>query len=519
MKTLFKSLVFFSKAYVFVFVLFIALFLGEICLNGFESGRFFNLIENIAFSSILFAFTSLLIRPRKVVVLKMTHAFIFLIVLIEGLYFLSFNAEVSSSAIFIALDSNGNEVGEFFKFNFKWQHVVFLIYLVFNFIFSWKYFFPKKENTKTKHWYVFQVFVIALGIMLLTKEKIHQYNFPYVLYRSVNEYNKERILINQLNADYSPFEEVQAQSKLTTETHIVVIGESTSRLHFGLYGYERQTTPRLQEIADELFVFDDVVSGETYTVGSLVKALMIEEKNTYVGNVLQLFNQAGYQTYWLSNQPPIGIYETLITKIALSANYSRFMTTESPNKRMNYDEVLLERLDAVLKESAPRKIIFLHLMGTHANYKYRYPKSFDVFSTNDASEKQQTIDQYDNAVLYNDYIVREIIEKARRTDIPSSVIYFSDHGEEVYDSIDFAGHSANGYFSYNLIEIPFLYWNSMNNEISKQFLQRPFILNDLSHTLANLYRIDTKQIDSTKSIFSKAFKARQRIVRDTIIVN
>ena len=59
----------------------------------------------------------------------------------------------------------------------------------------------------------------------------------------------------------------------------------------------------------------------------------------------------------------------------------------------------------------------------------------------------------------------------------------------------------------------------MNNEISKQFLQRPFILNDLSHTLANLYRIDTKQIDSTKSIFSKAFKSRQRIVRDTIIVN
>ncbi|MDA1085164.1 MAG: sulfatase-like hydrolase/transferase, partial [Bacteroidetes bacterium] len=156
---------------------------------------------------------------------------------------------------------------------------------------------------------------------------------------------------------------------------------------------------------------------------------------------------------------------------------------------------------------------------THANYKYRYPKSFDVFSTDDASQKQLTIDQYDNAVLYNDYIVREIIEKARITDIPSSVIYFSDHGEEVYDSIDFAGHSANGYFTYNLIEIPFLYWNSMNNEISKQFLQRPFILNDLSHTLANLYRIDTKQIDSTKSIFSKAFKSRQRIVRDTIIVN
>lgn len=519
MKKLFKSFITFSRAYVFIFVSFISLFLIEIFLNGYELSRFFNLIENIAFTSTLFAFTTLLIGYRKVVVQKIIYAFIFLIVLLEGLYFLSFKAEISSSAIFIALDSNSNEVGEFFKFNFKWEHVIFLISLVFNFIFSWTFFFRNYDFVKTKQWYLFQSVVIILGTFLLTKEKINQYNFPYIFYRSVNEYNNERILINQLSTNYSSFEEVHAQSKLKTETHIVVIGESTSRLHFGLYGYDRQTTPRLQEIADELFVFDNVVSGETYTVGSLVKALMIEDKNTYVGNVLQLFNQAGYQTFWLSNQPPIGIYETLVTKIALSANYSQFMSTESPNKRMNYDEVLLEKLDAVLKKPAPKKIIFLHLMGTHANYKYRYPKSFDVFSTDDASQKQLTIDQYDNAVLYNDYIVREIIEKARITDIPSSVIYFSDHGEEVYDSIEFAGHSANGYFTYNLIEIPFLYWNSMNIEISKQFLQRPFILNDLSHTLANLYRIDTKQIDSTKSIFSKAFKARQRIVRDTIIVN
>lgn len=518
MRILFKSLLTFSKAYIFIFVAFITLFLVEIFLNGYELSRFFNLIENIAFTSTLFAITNLLISSRKIVVPKMIYVFIFLIVLIEGLYFISFKAEVSSSAIFIGLDSNSNEVGEFFKFNFKWQHAVFVISLVANFVFSWIFFPPNDDYIKTKQWYFFQLVVITLGISLLTKERINQYNFPNVLYRSVNEYNKERILINQLNANRSPFEEVQAQSKLTAETHIVVIGESTSRLHFGLYGYGRQTTPQLQEIVDELDVFDNVVSGETYTVGSLVKALMIEDKNTYVGNVLQLFNQAGYQTYWLSNQPPIGIYETLVTKIALSANYSQFMTTESPNKRMNYDEVLLAKLDAVLKEPASKKIIFLHLMGTHANYKYRYPKSFDIFSTNDASEKQQIRDQYDNAVLYNDYILREIIEKTRRTDIPSSVIYFSDHGEEVYDSIDFAGHPVNGQFTYNLIEIPFLHWNSSNKEIPKQFFNRPFILNDLSHSLADLYEIKSKQTDTTRSVFSKAFKIRQRIVRDTIIV-
>jgi heptose-I-phosphate ethanolaminephosphotransferase len=65
----------------------------------------------------------------------------------------------------------------------------------------------------------------------------------------------------------------------------------------------------------------------------------------------------------------------------------------------------------------------------------------------------------------------------------------------------------------------FVPWNNMNKEIPKHFLQRPYILDYLPHSLADLYQIESKQIDSTKSIFNNAFKVRQRIVRDTIIVD
>ena len=67
---------------------------------------------------------------------------------------------------------------------------------------------------------------------------------------------------------------------------------------------------------------------QTFHILSLVKALTIKKGDNYVGNIIQLFKQAGNKTYWLSNQPPIGMYETLVTKIALSASKPLFLNTE-----------------------------------------------------------------------------------------------------------------------------------------------------------------------------------------------
>ena len=97
-------------------------------------------------------------------------------------------------------------------------------------------------------------------------------------------------------------------------------------------------------------------------------------------------------------------------------------------------------------------------------------------------------------------------------------MYFSDHGEEVYDSIDFAGHPANGTFSFNMIEIPFLFWTSENDKLSNDYLARKFSLNDLSHSMADLYGIRSAEIDTTRSVFHKSFVERQRVVWDTIKV-
>lgn len=504
------------RPYLFLLGAFASVYLLELFFVGYDSSRIFNLIENIAYTCSFFALLNLILGSPKNRIVKLFYFIVFVIALMEGLYFLTFNAEISSSAIFIAMDSNSSEAAEFFNFNFRWKQASYLLLATISFYLSWKLFPTNNLKVLIGKGRLIHVLVCLLGVFLFSKGTIRQYNFPYVLFSSIKEYNKEHKLIDELSTDTTPFSNVYLDSAHERETHIIVIGESTSRLHFGLYNYTRQTTPLLNEISDDLHVFDDVVSGETYTVGSLMKALVVRNENQYVGNLIQLLNQVGFKTFWFSNQPPIGIYETLVTKLALSSDVTRFLTTESPEEQTNYDAVLLDELSQAFNDPSEKKIIFLHLMGTHAKYAYRYPKQFGVFKTEHADSKQKTVDAYDNAILYNDYLLREIIERSKLQKEPTTVLYFSDHGEEVYDSIDFAGHPANGYFTKNLVEIPFVLWGNANKKIPKSYVSRPFILNDLSHSLADLYGIKATAIDTTKSIFHSSYKIRKRVIRDSI---
>ena len=424
--------------FVFLFTACIGVFICEWAVSDFHTTRVVNLIENIAFSCTLFAFFELF-RPRiGIGWFRIVFYVLMVFSIIEGVYYLIFDAELSSSAIFIALDTNTSEVSEFLDFNLNNSHYLYVLGVVVSYVISWLLWAPRKPRTyRISSPLLF--FVIVLGVFLLTKPKIYHYNFPYVLTNSLIEYKQEQKLLEDVHANEAPFSGVVDMSE-SPNTHIVIIGESTSRLHFGLYGYKRNTTPKLEEIRDEIHLFEDVISGHTYTVGSLVKALTIKKGDEYVGNIIQLFKQAGYKTYWLSNQPPIGIYETLVTKIALSAQKTSFVNFENPSQRTSYDSVLFPELDRILEEKDPKKVIFIHLMGTHAKYAYRYPKSFGNYPTNLGDDKQNTINHYDNAILFNDYIVRSIIEKLNVIEPSSSLVYFSDHGEEVYDEIDFVGH-------------------------------------------------------------------------------
>ena len=109
----------------------------------------------------------------------------------------------------------------------------------------------------------------------------------------------------------------------------------------------------------------------------------------------------------------------------------------------NFDEVLLPALDETLRRNAGATFAGLHLIGSHTLYNRRYPADFAVFNRDsvlrlsvhqDLSNSQaQTVAEYLNSLRYTDYILSRVVDMVSRRERPTAMIYFSDHGENVYD--------------------------------------------------------------------------------------
>ena len=187
------------------------------------------------------------------------------------------------------------------------------------------------------------------------------------------------------------------------------------------------------------------------------------------------------------------------------------------------DAELLPELDAVLSEgSSSKKFIVIHLTGTHFNYKNRYPDTFNIFkdtpfSNYPSDENFKIINDYDNAVLYTDYVVSEIIHKIKALNTKSFVLYLSDHGEELFKDHNMAGHNED-ISTQDMYDVPFLLWQSEDYKNQKQLtvdVNRPYMLDDLFHSISDLLEITAKEVDLERSIFNTEFKSRKRIIMES----
>ncbi|MBL4703757.1 MAG: phosphoethanolamine transferase [Flavobacteriales bacterium] len=306
--------------------------------------------------------------------------------------------------------------------------------------------------------------------------------------------------------------------EIKNEVHVIVIGQSTSRHHMGLYNYWRNTNPLLAKNKN-LITFSQVSSPHAHTVPSLTKALSFKSGSTpdlglADGTLIDLLNAAGYETYWLSNQAISGDFETPISIIADHANHKIY--TNSSRGSEAYDEVLLSPFQKILNHPQ-RKVIFVHLMGSHMSYSDRYPKTYQHFSgvkENHFWNQDQIscVNDYDNSVLYNDYIIAQLIQLLEQSNpnTSSSLIYFSDHGDEVYDIRDFHGHSDVNQSKY-MTDIPFILWtNDSFNQHHSQVVNFaktnsnvPYSLENFIHSASDLYGFNLPKIDLQKSLFSQ----------------
>jgi heptose-I-phosphate ethanolaminephosphotransferase len=306
---------------------------------------------------------------------------------------------------------------------------------------------------------------------------------------------------------------------------VVVIGESLTRNHMQLYGYSRNTTPSLR-LEKDLLVFKNVVSGATRTNESLKLALTFADNNhpdDYFKrpSIVDLFKMANVKTYWISAQNLTDRAGNLFGVIAKNADV---LFRLGPEVKKGNDGAVLEPFEKALEDTIESKVIFVHLSGNHIEYSDRYPSAFGYFHDSTGirtSLSSPTINQlkyindYDNSVMYNDYIVSSLLESLKKKDACSCLLYFSDHGDEVFDFRDVVGHHSIGIASRYMCEVPFMLWRSerykkaVNLDID---FNRPYDTEDLIYSISQLSGLSYADYDSTKSFFSKSFKSKERLV-------
>lgn len=267
-------------------------------------------------------------------------------------------------------------------------------------------------------------------------------------------------------ADFS-FRASMRESAADRQTMVIVIGESLRRRQLPLYGYPRNTMPRTG--AREWLVFSDAVSTTSQTQYSVKAMLTAAGPESVVQHaeksVLTLAREIGYETFWLSNQDRT--FDTEVALVADEADHTVY-TNHSWSAERRYDEALIPHFERALASSAPRKLIVLHLAGSHERYSRRYPPGHAYFSGTDrprpsnqarlSPSQRATIDHYDDSVRYTDYVLDLILRRLEEEH--ALVMFVSDHGEHLYDPPrELVGHGMPT-LGIEEVEVPLLLWGA-----------------------------------------------------------
>jgi glucan phosphoethanolaminetransferase (alkaline phosphatase superfamily) len=258
---------------------------------------------------------------------------------------------------------------------------------------------------------------------------------PQVVAYQTKTYIKEKRRLEQLFSGRRDISEQPFEAPRDDLTVVLVIGESARSDHFGLNGYSRDTTPRLQRLG--VVSHPDVLACGNLTrtaVPCMMSRGGIEEPERFLAETsfVSLFRKAEFRTDWISNQRVLHRNDTFITGIAQEAE---FYETSYGSDRRSRDDEMVPRLLQVLNGPEPRKLLVYHSIGSHWAYSERYGNTYERFvpdcgDPNPAEcTPQELINAYDNSILATDGLLAAIIEGLQ--DRNALVLYTSDHGESL----------------------------------------------------------------------------------------
>jgi len=282
----------------------------------------------------------------------------------------------------------------------------------------------------------------------------------------------------------------QAEEVPNAQIFVLVIGESARKDRWALNGYDRATSPNLKREAG-LTTFGDVVT--VFPATRVAVPVIVTRKPFSQAldtgfrerSLVSAFREAGFATYWISTQAPVGPYDSTFAVYANEADHTAYYNVTGGWERSPPDGVMIDPLKKILANSSERRqLVVMHTLGSHIDYRFRYPDEFDVFkpslarsdiaAIHDAAYKQKLNNAYDNSILYSDYFLSQVIDAVKASGRPlATVLYVSDHGEDLYDGgCDLWAHGKPTVAGYR---VPMFFWHS--DSYGKMFPQKIDMLN------------------------------------------
>lgn len=483
------------------------------------------------------------------------YCFFMVLFAVNVFLLLNFNTMISPSIIQLLIETNTNETSEFLE-TYLFNKNSIISYLITLIMIGYLIYSEKKQRNTIENRYLIVACICIAGYLLQRSinpmkciinlfecENLSAAEYWYLTYpvntntlsnfvysTYIMHLSKQEIS-NATHSTLSFEEEIESNDDLTI---VLIIGESFNKHHSSLYGYYNKTNPRLQEQVNQgnLFVFTDVISSynlTSFVIRNLfsVNSIMDNEVWTDYPAFPILFRKSGYNVYLWDNQRTFGkadvsdfsISSYLFNDSIMQKSYSAY------NKKVfQYDGQLVSDFWHRIRLSGKRNLIIFHLMGQHSMPYKRYPKikEFCVFTKDsikrvDIDDKRKTqIAYYDNATLYNDWVVCNIMNHYK--DDNAVVVYFPDHGEEIFDYRDCQGRTHETEKTPELLkyqyEIPFMIWCSNKYKESHPVVvsnillakDKPFMNDNVSQILMGLARMNTHYYNPKRDLISPQYE-------------
>jgi arylsulfatase A-like enzyme len=300
--------------------------------------------------------------------------------------------------------------------------------------------------------------------------------------------------------------------------NIIVISIDTLRAdHLGSYGYERDTSPNIDKLAEKGILFENAYAQGSWTYPSMA-SMHTSLYPTQIG-VQNLDTKIHDSFMTLAEYMKNNFYDThaVISNIVVSKplGFSQGFDTFNEDSIQEYDKttshlVTDQAIEYVNEMKGEKFFLWLHYMDPHFRYvhypKYNYSKDYNgslnqkmsnkylniVKNSLDDSDIQYIKDLYDEEISYTDSSIGQLLDAVDKLGLMDNtvIILTADHGEEFMERARF-GHGRTLY--QELIHIPLIIYVPGNKDIGGKRVRSSVELKSIGRTVLDLSGIVNTQ--------------------------